>query len=151
MHLECSNLAQTKQSHKHGLCKAAGAPRLPSVQPGECTLQGAALPCVSAHTNAHRKLLRKVWGSPVRWRGRAWATPSSERNLIRVAPAWKRQQPGDKPEAKVVRAPCGKGEGGAPATSLVHIPAKAPQLHPHLPGRQLHDAEGTSILPRWRR
>ena len=29
MQLEGSNLVQTKQSHKHGLCKAAGAPRLP--------------------------------------------------------------------------------------------------------------------------
>ena len=39
MQLEGSSLAQTKQSQEHGLCKAAGAPRLPSVQPGECTLQ----------------------------------------------------------------------------------------------------------------
>ena len=62
----------------------------------------------------------------MRWRGRTRAAPSPERHLIRVAPAWKRRQPGDKPEATAVTAPCGKGEGGAPAASLVHIPSKTP-------------------------
>lgn len=40
-----------------GSAKLQGLPRLPSVQPRECTLQRVALPCARTHTNAHPKLL----------------------------------------------------------------------------------------------
>lgn len=53
--LEGSNLAQTKQSHKHRHCEAAGAPRLPSVQPRECTLQREQHSHARAHTRMHAR------------------------------------------------------------------------------------------------
>lgn len=48
----------------------------------------------------------------------------------------------------------GRGRSGRPShVPWTHPPQspKASLLHPHLPRRRLHDAEGTSILPRLRR
>jgi hypothetical protein len=98
--LEGSNLVQTKQSHTR-LCKSAAPTttnhhsRRPSVPPGECTWQWAALPCRRTRTNTHPKL----------WERLGVSSTAEATSLCRPS-AWSRRQLGDKPEA-----PCEKGEG----------------------------------------
>lgn len=145
---------QTKQSHKHQAPQSCrGSPTSPRRSPEKTLCREQHCHARShTHTQMHNRNSRAMSrrGSPARSRGPARVAPPSRPppgaggNSV-TSPRRRWSQP---------LAQRGRGRGGGPSRVPCAHPlptVKDPQLHPHLPRRRLHDAEGTSILLRRRR